>query len=57
MDTLEQVQQMATKVIKGPEHLLYEVSLREPGQFSKDLLKVYKYLMGGHKGDGASSAY
>ena len=53
-DLLEGVQQKATKMIKGVEHLPYEKRLSNPGLFSlgnrrlrRDLINVHKYLQGG----------
>ena len=45
MDLLEQIQQKATKMIKGLEHLSYEEWLRAGGQKAQgDLIDVSKYL-------------
>jgi len=48
-----EIQQYATKVIQGPNHLTYEERLKELGLFSLEKrwhrTGVYKHLMGGSK--------
>ena len=59
METLEQVQRRATRMIKGMEHLFYDERLRELGLFSLkkrrlwgDFTAAVQYLQGAYRKAG-----
>ena len=54
VELLERVQQRATKMMRGPEHLIRAGNV-QPGEEKAqgDLIGVYKYLQGGCKEDRA----